>query len=361
MYRYLRSILIATPVAFLLFTYLVYSETGAFPDYTQVARYAILSVFVVNILGLLLVICSHWLHRVLPWKENLTKRFLIGLLLNNVVTIPIGLLLIFSLSTVARLTPSIQELYQNYPGGTIKLSIIAFVLTFVYTVGDFLLYSYNQYAVVQIESVRIKRDQLRLQFQALRSQLSPHYLFNSLNTVSSLLFRDVRLTEKFIRNLAQTYQYILSTNRAQLVKLADELSFLEAYNFLLRVRYENAFRFEQKLDSEILENRIPPLSLQMLVENAVKHNTISEDVPLHIEIFQDEEDYITVRNNYTGKPYFINIKNNLIKNPASISSMKIGLENIKNRFRFFTTREIKIEKDAYFTVRLPIISSGDEE
>ncbi|UCG27713.1 MAG: histidine kinase, partial [Bacteroidales bacterium] len=308
-----------------------------------------------------LVICSNWLHRILPWKENLIKRFLIGLFLNNCITIPLGLFMIYSFSSVVRLTPTIQELYENYPGGTIKLSIIAFVLTFVYTVGDFLLYSYYQFAVVQIESVRVKRDQLRLQFQALRSQLSPHYLFNSLNTISSLVFRDVRLTEKFIRKLALTYQYILSNNRTQLVKLADELSFLEAYNFLLRVRYENAFRFDRKLDPEILDSFIPPLSLQMLIENAVKHNTISEEVPLCIEIYRDEDEYITVRNNYTGKPYFINIKDNLVRNPTDTSSMKIGLDNIKNRYRFFTSREIKIEKDTYFTVRLPIISSGDAE
>ena len=361
MHRYLRSILIGTPLAFFLFAYLIYSETSTLPDYFEVAGYAVLSVFVVNIIGLLLVLCSSWLHTILPWKKSMSKRFLLGLLINNLISIPLGLLLIFLISSIAQFTPSVRELSENYPDGVLKLSVLAFVITFVYTVGDFLLYSYNQYAVVQIESVRIKRDQLRLQFEALRSQLTPHYLFNSLNTISSLVFRDIRLTEEFIRRLAQTYEYILTNKQSNLVKMKDELEFLEAYNFLLRVRFENAYLFSQNINKEIQETWIPPLSLQMLVENAIKHNTISEDVPLHVEIFQEQEDYITVRNNFIGKPFFININNNLVRNPAGAASLKIGLENIKKRFQFFSSKEVTIDKDDHFTVRLPIIYHFDED
>jgi len=360
MHKYLRSILISTPLAFFLFAYLIYSETGSFPDYFEVAGYAVLSFFVVNIISLLLVTCTTWLHTILPWKRSMSKRFLLGLLVNNLISIPIGLLLIFVISSAANLTPSIKELSENFPDGVLKLSILAFVLTFVYTIGDFLFYSYNQYAVVQIESVRIKRDQLRLQFEALRSQLTPHYLFNSLNTISSLVFRDIRLTEEFIRRLAQTYQYILANNQSNLVKLKDELDFLDAYNFLLRVRFENAYQFSQTIKAEVQDSWIPPLSLQMLVENAVKHNTMSEDVPLHVEIYQEQEDYITVRNNFIGKPFFININNNLVRNPTGSTSLKIGLENIKKRFQFYTSKAVIIQKDAHFSVKLPVINHLDE-
>lgn len=361
MNRYVRSILISTPLAFLLFAYLIYSETGVLPDYYEVAGYAVVSVLVVNVIGLLLVLCSTWLHKILPWKKSMLKRFLLGLLFNNLITIPIGLLLIYLISTLAQLIPSIRELYSNYPDGVLKLSILVFFLTFVYTVGDFLLYSYYQYAVVQIESVRLKRDQLRLQFDALRSQLTPHYLFNSLNTISSLVFRDIRLTEEFIRRLAQTYQYVFANKESNLVRLKEEMEFLEAYNFLLRVRFENAYQFSHNLREEIMETLIPPLSLQMLVENAIKHNTISEDVPLHVEIIQEQEDYITVRNNYIGKPFFITINNNLVRNPSGAASLKIGLENIKKRFQFYSSKEMTIEKDDYFTVRLPVIMQSNEE
>ncbi len=360
MNRYVRSIIISTPLAFLFFAYLIYSETGTLPDYYEVAGYAVLSVFVVNIVGLLLVLCSTWLHKILPWKRSMLKRFLLGLLFNNLITIPVGLSLIYLISLVAQLIPSISELSANYPDGVLKLSILAFFITFVYTVGDFLLYSYHQYTVVQIESVRLKRDQLRLQFDALRSQLTPHYLFNSLNTISSLVFRDIRLTEEFIRRLAQTYQYVFANKESNLVKLKDELEFLEAYNFLLRVRFENAYQFSHDLKKEVMETWIPPLSLQMLVENAIKHNTISEDVPLHVEIIQEQEDYITVRNNYIGKPFFITIKNNLVRNPSGAASLKIGLENIKKRFQFYSSKEMTINKDDYFTVRLPVINQCNE-
>lgn len=360
MNRYVRSILISTPLAFFLFAYLIYSETGTLPDYYEVAGYAVLSVFVVNVIGLLLVLCSTWLHKIVPWKRSMLKRFLLGLFFNNLITIPIGLSLIYLISILAQLVPSVRELSANYPDGVLKLSILVFFITFVYTVGDFLLYSYHQYTVVQIESVRLKRDQLRLQFDALRSQLTPHYLFNSLNTISSLVFRDVRLTEEFIRRLAQTYQYVFANKESNLVKLKEEMEFLEAYNFLLRVRFENAYQFSHNLKEEVMESWIPPLSLQMLVENAIKHNTISEDMPLHVEIIQDQEDFITVRNNYIGKPFFITIKNNLVRNPSGTASLKIGLENIKKRFQFYSTKEMTIKKDDYFTVKLPLITQFDE-
>ena len=138
------------------------------------------------------------------------------------------------------------------------------------------------------------------------------------------------------------------------------MEFLEAYNFLLRVRFENAYQFSYHLKEEAMESWIPPLSLQMLVENAIKHNTISEDLPLHVEIIQEQEDFITVRNNYIGKPFFITIKNNLVRNPSGAASLKIGLENIKKRFQFYSTKEMTIKKDDYFTVKLPLITQIDE-
>jgi len=183
---------------------------------------------------------------------------------------------------------------------------------------------------------------LELQFEALKSQLSPHYLFNCLNTISSLVHRDPKLTESFIRRLAQTYQYILNTKNRKLVKLAEEIEFVKAYNYLLRVRFEEALKINIDLPEELLASDVPPLTLQILVENAVKHNVISEESPLEISIKAD--------------PQTVTVSNNLTRRADVENSFKVGLENIKKRYEFFTEIPVRVVNNELFEVQLPVLN-----
>jgi LytS/YehU family sensor histidine kinase len=233
------------------------------------------------------------------------------------------------------LTPQDEDL-------TWKLFILILVTAFIYKVVYTLLFSYNQYAVTQIETVQNERKQLELQFEALKSQLSPHYLFNSLNTISSLIYNDPQTAEQFIRRLAITYQYILATRHKKYVLLLDEIEFVQSYYYLLRIRFQQSLTLEINLPNSVMNSPIPPLTLQLLVENAVKHNTISPDKPLFI--------YISAVDNMELK--VMNTKNDSAQSSASF---RIGLENIRKRYQFFTNKKIDVKDDEKFVVSLPVI------
>src|SRR5262249_52739870 len=151
----------------------------------------------------------------------------------------------------------------------------------------------------QVEQLRSERWQLKLQFESLKSQISPHYLFNCLNTISSLLYKDSHMAEEFIRRMADTFRYVLSNQKQKLVSLREEVEFVKAYYYLLQVRYEHHLKLEVNLPKSLLDSRIPPMTLQMLVENAVKHNIISKDQPLLVYISAQDNTFINVTNTRT--------------------------------------------------------------
>jgi LytS/YehU family sensor histidine kinase len=223
-----------------------------------------------------------------------------------------------------------------------KIMILFLVIIFIYNVIYALLYAYQHYAFAQLDHLRTERKQLELQFEALKSQISPHYLFNSLNTISSLLFKDLQSAEQFIRRLVQTYQYILSTQNKKFVLLKEELDFVQSYYYLLRIRFQQQLNVEINVPLSIMDSRIPPLTLQMLVENAVKHNPLSEDEKLFIYISAQDNTYLKIANTRTGAG-------------AEVDSFKIGLENIRKRYRYFTDKQIVVKNDEKFVVSLPVI------
>ena len=126
---------------------------------------------------------------------------------------------------------------------------------FIITLIEFNTFSYQEYSVGQIRKLRAKRKQLELQFEALKSQLSPHYLFNSMNTISSLVYRDPDVAETFIRNLADTFNYVLYTKEVTLVDVKEEIEALRDYGYLLSIRYASAVDLKIEVDEEFLTKR----------------------------------------------------------------------------------------------------------
>jgi LytS/YehU family sensor histidine kinase len=163
-----------------------------------------------------------------------------------------------------------------------------------------------------------------------------------MNTISALVYQDKGKAEAFIRKLAYTYQYILTTHDKPLVTLSEEVDFLNAYIFLLESRFEGALDIELNLPAHVMKSKIPPLTLQLLVENAVKHNLITKENPLLIKLYVDMYDQITVKNTIQQKS-------------GQSDSFKIGLDNIKGRYQYLTNRKIQVLKDSYFTVKLPLL------
>ncbi|HYG02513.1 MAG TPA: histidine kinase [Chryseosolibacter sp.] len=345
--RWIALVVITSGILGTLFVvYMYYSETGKFPSIQNIEALFI-GFFTGCITGVAIHYLNYLLDAWLPWKRIFTARFLIGLIIDFVVAFGIISLLAWTMARIKLnhwLWPEFSLADEDISW---KAIILLFTCLFFYTIVYALLYSYQQYAVAQIQTLERERKQLELQFQALKSQVSPHYLFNSLNTVSSLIYKDPQSAEQFIRRLVQTYQYILATQDKPFVLLKDEVEFVQSYYYLLRIRFQQQLTVEINLPSGIMTTRIPPLTLQILVENAVKHNNLGADKMLFIYITAQDNTYLKVINTKTG-------------NATNVQSFRVGLENIKKRYGYFTDQKIEIKDEDKFTVSLPVIAAQEE-
>ncbi len=196
-----------------------------------------------------------------------------------------------------------------------------------------------------LENERLQQQNLQKELSALRNQLNPHFLFNSLNTLNSLI-RDNTEATQFVNKLSYMYRYILQSGERDLVCLRDELKFLESYAFLIKTRYHQyCFKIDTDISEEHMQMEIPPMALQLLVENAVKHNEISKGCPLHIKIYS-KEDFLVVENK-------IHPRNTPVEGTGN------GLINLDKRYFLLRKKKIVIsQEDDTFKVQLPLISGA---
>jgi sensor histidine kinase YesM len=188
---------------------------------------------------------------------------------------------------------------------------------------------------------RVEKEHLLAQYETLRNQLNPHFLFNGLNTLVTLIEKDDLRAAVFTQKLADFLKYLLTLHNEKLISLKQELEVVNQYLFIQQLRFANSLEIVIELEDEICNRLLPPLSLQMLVENAVKHNQISPKRKLVVNIFE-ENDYLFVKNNLQPK--------------TGINSANIGLENIKGRYKLFTDKELIITNyNNYFVVGIPLL------
>lgn len=188
----------------------------------------------------------------------------------------------------------------------------------------------------------LKRENLQAKYEALKNQVNPHFLFNTLNTLSGMVEQKSELATDFIRKLSDIYRYVLEQNDKELVSIKDELKFVEDYVFLSKMRFGEGLIFKVHRSKD-LNVQVAPLGIQMLVENAIKHNIISDEMPLKIEL-EMEDGFVIVRNNLQKK--------------KTIHSGKepLGLENLKKRYAYLSVVPVEVnETDGKFTVKLPTI------
>jgi len=353
--KLITQILVSTLYGVLAFLYLFYSENGMLPVLTQhidsISFFTLSSWLIFGILTLV----TRVLDVYYPWLKGMPSRFLIQFVINTIVAAVFLWLCIKLLIAVKYENVSFAAFMEEKGDVTIKFFIIFLLTNLIFILVNLYQYSFTSFIQANIESEKKVRERLKLQYEILKSQLSPHYLFNTLNTIASLIHRDASTTESFIRRFAQTFTYILNSHQKELVTVQQEVDFIKAYYFLLRIRFEKALELEVTVDKTALATYIPPMTLQLLVENAVKHNHFSEDKPLNITIRSNGQQSIEVINNFERKPGFIEVDNQLLKKPESHVSHKIGLENIKKRYAYFTRQDVEITKNESFSVVLPLL------
>ena len=335
-------VLLFSVIGLLFYVYLYYSNVGDFPNLESNWQSLLVTLLAASVAGYFLKVLNIWLDSVKNWGFFIGRRLAVGIVANALV---IGVAILLIWGGYLRFFgehPAIYDLWDLHGATVIKLMILAGFFVIIYSVVYTILYAYKQFAEGQISAIQTDRRQMELQFDVLKSQLSPHYLFNSLNTISSLIDVDKKQAETFIRRLVESYEYVLNTKDKKLVSLSEELDSVRAYIYLLRVRFGDALNVDINIPSEVLGLKVPPLTLQLLVENAVKHNVISMQEPLSINIFMDGSEKIRVSNNRT-------------ETPANQESFKIGLDNIKKRYVFYTQEPVQVFDKKKFEVALPLL------
>ncbi len=207
------------------------------------------------------------------------------------------------------------------------------------------IYSYHKWKETKLEAEQLSKEKLQTQLNSLLQQINPHFLFNSLNTLSALIDDNPKDAQNYLSDLSKVYRYLLRTNENELTSLANEINFIDSYFHLLQTRFGKGVKLLQSIQPDDYGKLLPPLTLQLLVENAVKHNTVGKNKPLVIEI-TTSGDYLTVRNNLQRKT-------------LKVESSKVGLSNIAEKYRLINKSAIEItEAEGYFSVTVPLIGSG---
>ncbi len=219
----------------------------------------------------------------------------------------------------------------------ITIAITLVIVSFLH--GRAFLYGWKESI---LETEKFKQAHISAQYETLKNQVNPHFLFNSFNVLSILVYKDADLAAKFIKQLAQVYRYVLDTREKEVVTLKEELKALESYIFLMKIRFGENLIIQLNI-SPGYEEMIVPLTLQMLLENAIKHNEISKSYPLDIQINRVENDWISMKNKFYEKQ-------------QAQHKSGIGLENIKARYKFISQKEVEIIKtEKFFEVKVPIV------
>ncbi len=279
--------------------------------------------------------------RKLEWSENPKRAYLKSIML----LLGYGFL-------VCTLYPAI------YFGIILKIPIAGCIRVWFYTALSCIIADYIIISVFYINIIlkywkksieneeRLKRESVTAQYETLKNQVNPHFLFNSLNTLSTLITQNLEVADHFVKRLSEVYRYVLEFKDKEVIDVATELKFIDSYLYLQKIRFG---------ENLIIKNRIKggnfyiaPLTIQILLENAIKHNIISADKPLTIELYC-EESYIVVENKLQKKKVLENKE-------------KIGLKNIKSRYEVLSDRPVIVEEsENKFTVRVPLLYSSKYE
>ncbi len=230
-----------------------------------------------------------------------------------------------------------EHIFENQLLATILVIIVSLVLEIKHYI--------DKLKTTVAENERLEREFIKAQLEGLKMQISPHFLFNSFNALQSLIEDNPETAKVFVKELASVYRYVLDKKDNMVVELSEEVNFMQSFVYLNKIRFGENLVVNTKIDSDCLNTYLPPLTLQLLIENAIKHNIISSAKPLYIDITASKE-WLIVSNNYQPRT-------------EKIQSTHIGLNNLTDRYKLITKAHVKfgIENTAY-VAKVPLISQA---
>ena len=274
---------------------------------------------------------ANWVSKFISWTEYPAKRLLYGLLSTFIYTFSSVYILtkIFNWITNFNVSFTTDVLYSTV-GITFAISAFMHGRSFL-----------ENWRKAALDAETLKKEGAVARYEALKNQVNPHFLFNSLNALTNLVYEDQDKAVKFIKQLSEVYRYVLDTREKETVTLQEELRFIKSYLYLQEIRFGN--NLNVKLDLDGASGNVAPLALQLLLENAIKHNIVSQEDPLSVEM--------------TVHDGFIWVENKLQKKRSpGEDSPGMGLYNIRSRYKFLSDKEVIVnEAEGKFSVGLPLI------
>lgn len=280
---------------------------------------------------------DHFIRRLLPSLKQTTRRIAFKSLVNLLIMTPSMLLIFFLFHSLHILGYSLQ------PNDLKWGFLVGLCINLIFDTLWEVLYVLQKYKESLTEKELAEQTNTAHEFELLKGQVNPHFLFNCFNTLSSLIQEDKEEAERFLDELSKVYRYLLKNNADSMCTLETEIAFISSYYQLLKTRYGDALQLSIDIHRQYYKYQVPSMSLQLLVENAVKHNIVSRQQPLLIEIFTT-----------AGQKLVVN--NNLQKKQLHAPSTRIGLNNIEQKYKLMGQADFQVvEGKNNFMVVLPLV------
>lgn len=283
---------------------------------------------------------DHQLNRRNPWVIRPKRRLILQIVLNTLFTTITLFVLMYIIHQIKFGDGRIinRKMAQTFlPALCITYLVLAVQISWQF-------FSALKDSMLEVE--KYKTESMQAQMQNLKNQLNPHFLFNNLSVLTSLVYKDQDKAVDFINELSKVYRYALDTKTSELVTLEDELLFLKHYIYLLQIRFGSSISFKIDVCERSKKMFLPPMCLQMLVENTIQHNETSQASPLHVHI-HDQGDVLI-------------IKNMIQPRSDNTNGSGMGLKNIQKRYAFFGIKKVEVSKENnIFTVKLPLLDITD--
>lgn len=277
-----------------------------------------------------------FLDKKISWITSPNERIIAQIVTNLVYTI---LVLIISISVINYFKFGVFELFNPKLR---EVFIPTIIITFLVVMVDIANHFFTSWKASLLEVEKHKTESANAQLQNLKNQLNPHFLFNNLSVLTSLVYKNQDKAAEFINELAKVYRYVLDTKNAELVTLQEELDFLNHYLYLLKIRFEDSVSFEINIEEGNKSNYILPMCLQTVVENTIQHNEASQANPLKVLIYSQNNSLV--------------IENTIKPRSNDVTSSKTGLKNIEMRYSFYTDKKVIVSNnEEIFKVILPLI------
>lgn len=273
-------------------------------------------------------------RQIFPNYNQTRKRLIYQTIISLVFTFFTTILVDLGFCKYLLQNTSQPSLFLSFQTSLIPTAIVTLIYENVYFFQSWKLHVQKTEALA--------RENVQSQLETLKNQLDPHFLFNSLNTLASLIDDENIPAQAYLDRLSDVYRYVLVSREKNTVTLEEEMQFLDAYVYLNKIRFRENLQIETYISAQTYQQHVAPLSLQMLIENAIKHNVVSKEKPLKIKILQ-EGSFLTIENNVQEKKTFE-------------KSTKLGLQNIINRYRLLSNLQVEVSNNGKnFSVRLPLL------